>query len=261
MTGTYLERLRQIRPRAGFLKSGKVEIFLLLRIAAQDSRPIRPTLAGLLMFGKYPQEFFPQLMITFVQYFGTTEDEKTPQGARFVDNRRFEGPVTEMVDEAETYIMSAMRKSSLMTTQAISWLNKFSRLQLNDHQRLALVYLRQHPYTDNRDYRRLNRVDVITAGQDLRGLVQSDLIEQSGFGRWTKYVLKVKDVSIDNLVHKSDEEKILSYVIKHGSINNSECRKLLNVNDDRAYYLLKKLSEKGKLKTLKKGKGRRYVVP
>ena len=33
----------------------------------------------------------------------------TPQGARFVDNRRLEGPVTEMVDEAETYIMSAMR--------------------------------------------------------------------------------------------------------------------------------------------------------
>ena len=111
---TYLERLRQIRPRAGFLKNVKEEILLRLRIAAQDSGVIRPTLAGLLTFGKYPQEFFPQLMITFVQYLGTTEDERTPQGARFVYNRRFEGPVTEMVDEAETYIMSAMRKSSLI---------------------------------------------------------------------------------------------------------------------------------------------------
>jgi ATP-dependent DNA helicase RecG len=347
----------------------------------------RPGFSGLLIFGKYPQEFYPQLMITFVQYFGTTEDEKTPQGARFVDNRRFEGPITEMVDEAETYIMSAMRKSSLidgmfrrditeypreslresianavahrdyspyvrgsyiqirmfadrlevrspgglfgnvtvdnledehstrnarlmrmmedmqvvenrgsgisamlhamreanlepprfddrrasfkvtfrnhtlMTPEAISWLNQFSHLPLNDQQRLALVYLRQHSHIDNRDYRHLNRVDMMTAGQDLRGMVQTGLVEQTGFGRWTKYVLKVKDVSIDNLVHKSDEEKILSYIIKHGSINNSECRELLNVNDDRAYYLLKKLSEKGKLKTLKKGKGRRYVVP
>jgi hypothetical protein len=34
------------------------------------------------MFGKYPQEFLPQIMITFVQYYGTTEEEKTPQGAR-----------------------------------------------------------------------------------------------------------------------------------------------------------------------------------
>jgi len=111
---TYLERLREIRPRAGFLKDGKEEILLQLRIAAQDADVIRPTLAGLLTFGKYPQEFYPQLMITFVQYFGTTEDERTPQGARFVDNRRFEGPITEMVDEAETYILNAMRKSSLI---------------------------------------------------------------------------------------------------------------------------------------------------
>jgi ATP-dependent DNA helicase RecG len=384
---TYLEHLRQIRPRASFLKSTKKEIFLRLRIAAQINGEIRPTLAGLLMFGKYPQEFLPQLMITFVQYFGTTEDERTPQGARFVDNRRFEGPITEMVDEAETYIMSAMRKSSLiegmfrrditeypreslresianavahrdyspyvrgsyiqirmfanrlevrspgglfgnvtvdnledehstrnarlmrmmedmqvvenrgsgisamlhamreanlepprfddrrasfkvtfhnhtlMTPEAISWLNQFSHLPLNDQQRLALVYLRQHSHIDNRDYRRLNRVDMMIAGQDLRGMVQTGLVEQTGFGRWTKYVLKVKDVSMDNSVHKSDEEKILSYIIKHGSINNSECRELLNVNDARAYYLLKKLTEKRKLKALKKGKGRRYVVP
>ncbi|MBW2604774.1 MAG: putative DNA binding domain-containing protein [Deltaproteobacteria bacterium] len=384
---TYLERLCQIHPRASFLKSAKEEIFLRLKIAAQDSGVICPTLAGLLMFGKYPQEYFPQLMITFVQYFGTTEDERTPQGARFVDNRRFEGPITEMVQEAETYIMSAMRKSSLidgmfrrditeypreslresianavahrdyskyvrgsyiqvrmfadrlevrspgglfgnvtvdnledehstrnarlmrmmedmqvvenrgsgisamlhtmreanlepprfddrrasfkvtfhnhtlMTAEVITWLNQFSHLPLNDQQRLALVYLRQHSHTDNRDYRRLNRVDMMIAGQDLRGLVQTGLVEQTGFGRWTKYVLKVKDFSIDNSVHKSDEEKILSYIIKHGSINNSECRELLNVNDARAYYLLKKLSQKGKLKALKKGKGRRYVVP
>jgi ATP-dependent DNA helicase RecG len=384
---TYLEHLRQIRPRAGFLKSAKEEIFLRLRIATQDNGVICPTLAGLLMFGKYPQEFFPQLIITFVQYFGTTEDERTPQGARFVDNRRFDGPITEMVDEAETYIMSAMRKSSLiegmfrrditeypreslresianavahrdyspyvrgsyiqirmfadrlevrspgglfgnvtvdnledehstrnarlmrmmedmqvvenrgsgisamlhtmreanlepprfddrrasfkvtfhnhtlMTPEAISWLNQFSHLPLNDQQRLALVYLRQHSHIDNRDYRRLNRVDMMIAGQDLRGMVQAGLVGQTGFGRWTKYILKVKDLSIDNSVQKSDEEKILSYIIKHGSINNSECRELLNVNDARAYYLLKKLSEKGKLKALKKGKGRRYVVP
>ena len=56
------------------------------------------------------------------------------------------------------------------------------------------------------------------------------------------------------------DDKSVSYLIKHGSINNSECRELLDVNDDRAYYLLKKLTEKGKLKALNKGKGRRYVV-
>lgn len=150
---------------------------------------------------------------------------------------------------------------TLMTTEAVSWLNPFSHLPLNDHQRLVLIYLRQHSSIDNRDYRRLNRVDVMTAGQDLRGLVQTGFVEQTGFGRWTKYILKFQNDSTDIAIQKSDEEKIFVYILNHGSINNSECRELLNVNDDRAYYLLKKLSEKGKLKTLKKGKGRRYVVP
>src|SRR6266446_2664823 len=74
-----------------------------------DGGVLRPTLAGLLMFGKYPQEFFPQLMITFLQYYGTTEEERTPRGERFMDNQRFEGPIPEMVDRAETYVMAAMR--------------------------------------------------------------------------------------------------------------------------------------------------------
>jgi predicted HTH transcriptional regulator len=164
-------------------------------------------------------------------------------------------------DDRRASFKVTFRNHTLMTPEAISWLNQFSHLPLNDQQRLALVYLRQHSHIDNRDYRHLNRVDMMTAGQDLRGMVQTGLVEQTGFGRWTKYLLKVKDDSIDHSVYKNDEEKILSYMIKHGSINNSECRELLNVNDDRAYYLLKKLSEKGKLKTLKKGKGRRYVVP
>ena len=40
---TYLERLRQIRPRAGFLSKSKKEILLRLRIAVQDSGVLRPT--------------------------------------------------------------------------------------------------------------------------------------------------------------------------------------------------------------------------
>ena len=384
---TYLDRFRQIRPRAGFLNNDKEEIFLRLRIAAKDDEVIRPTLAGLLTFGKYPQEFYPQLMITFVQYFGITEDERTPQGARFVDNRRFEGPITEMVDEAETYIMSAMRKSSLiegmfrrditeypreslresianavahrdyspyvrgsyiqirmfadrlevqspgglfgnvtvdnledehstrnarlmrmmedmqvvenrgsgisamlhamreanlepprfddrrtsfkvtfhnhtlMTSEAISWLNQFSQHPLNDHQRLALVYLREHSNIDNRDYRRLNRVDMMTAGQDLRGLVQTGLVKQTGFGRWTKYTLKVQEERGAKPNIPSNEEKIIAHLEKHGSINNAECRDLLDLDLQKASYLLKKLNSKGFIKRVGQRRWTRYQLP
>ncbi|MDY6974000.1 MAG: ATP-binding protein [Thermodesulfobacteriota bacterium] len=110
----YLARLRRYRPQASFLEGSQEEVLIRLRVIGLDDDLARPTVAGLLMFGKYPQEFFPQMMITFVQYYGTTEDERTPKGARFVDNRRFEGHISEMVEEVEAYVLSSMRKSSLI---------------------------------------------------------------------------------------------------------------------------------------------------
>jgi ATP-dependent DNA helicase RecG len=93
----YLARLRQTRPGASFLNAPREEVLTRLHVVTQDGAIARPTLAGLLVCGKYPQEFLPQLMMTFVQYYGTTEEEKTPQGARFMDSRRFEGPIPEMI--------------------------------------------------------------------------------------------------------------------------------------------------------------------
>jgi ATP-dependent DNA helicase RecG len=110
----YLSRLRQTRPGSSFLDGSREEVLTRLHIVARNDSIVRPTLAGLLVFGRYPQEFLPQLMITFVQYYGTTEEERTPQGARFVDNRRFEGPIPEMVTQAETYVLGAMRKAVLI---------------------------------------------------------------------------------------------------------------------------------------------------
>ncbi|RKZ73596.1 MAG: sigma-54-dependent Fis family transcriptional regulator [Candidatus Parabeggiatoa sp. nov. 1] len=46
---------------------------------------------------------------------------------------------------------------------------------------------------------------------------------------------------------ENDEDKILTYVCKHGSINNSQCRQLLNSNLSRTSYLLRKMYQKGLL--------------
>jgi ATP-dependent DNA helicase RecG len=387
LVDNYLEALRRNRPQAGFLKGGRDAVAKRLRVVGKDGDFVRPTIAGLLMFGKYPQEFFPQLMITFVQYYGVAEDQRTPQGARFVDNRRFEGPILEMIQDAETYIMSAMRKSSLidgmfrrdipeypkevlreglanaiahrdyspyvrgsyiqvrmfanrlevqspgglfgnvtidnledehstrnsrlmrmmedmhvvenrgsgigamlyamresnlepprfddrrtsftitlhnhtlMTPKAIQWLNRFSHLPLNDHQRLALVYLKQNHDIDNQDYRRLNRVDMMTAGQDLRGMVQADLVEQTGVGRWTKYRLKVSEGKSNAVPLGKNEDEILAHVQRHGSITNAECRKILGTNLTDTSYLLKKMTEKGVIKRVGKRRWTRYELP
>lgn len=110
----YLSQLQNARPKAGYLDGSQEEVLTRLHVCGREGDVVRPTLAGLLMFGKYPQEFFPQLMITFLQYYGTTEEEHTPRGERFMDNQRFEGPIPEMVDRTELYVLSAMRKASLI---------------------------------------------------------------------------------------------------------------------------------------------------
>jgi DNA-binding NtrC family response regulator len=46
----------------------------------------------------------------------------------------------------------------------------------------------------------------------------------------------------------TDEEKILAHVKQHGSINNTECRRLLAVGMHRAWYLLHKMHQSGQLK-------------
>ena len=149
---------------------------------------------------------------------------------------------------------------TLMSPAAITWLNQFADHTLNDRQRLTLIYLRHHGKITNSDYRRLNRVDTIVAGQELRSLTQSGLAEQQGVGRGTSYTLNVPhELPLEQQPTQSDEERIIAHVRQHGSINNAKCRELLGIGETRAYYLLTKLCNGRRLKPEGKGKGRRYV--
>ena len=110
----YLAQLRRARPQATYLNQPIKEVLKYLRITREVDGIVRPTLAGLLLFGKYPQTVEPQMVITFLQYYGTTEAEKTPRGERFLDNRKFEGPIPEMIERAVNHVLASIRKSSLI---------------------------------------------------------------------------------------------------------------------------------------------------
>jgi len=110
----YLRLIRDRRPDTRCLDQPLPDALEHLRVVRKDDGAIRPTLGGLLAFGKYPQQFEPQLVITFLQYYGTTPDELTPRGERFLDNRKFEGSLPDMIDSAVRYIMASLRKSSLI---------------------------------------------------------------------------------------------------------------------------------------------------
>jgi predicted HTH transcriptional regulator len=163
--------------------------------------------------------------------------------------------------DRRTSFLVTFHNHTLLNPEAITWLNQFAYRQLNDRQRLTLVYLRQHDQITNSDYRRLNRVDAVIAGQELRSLLQTGLIEQHGASRWTAYTLQVPHELPRQNTLQVDEEKILVYVREHGSINNTECRRLLEVDDKRAWYLLNKLCNLGMLKHVGKGRWSHYTLP
>lgn len=92
-------------------------------------------------------------------------------------------------------------------------------------------------------------------------MVQTDLVEQTGFGRWTKYVLKIQEETAEEYKTPSNEEKILAHLERHGSINNTECREMLDVDFNKASYLLEKLNSKCLIKQEGKHRWTRYRLP
>lgn len=114
----YWERLRQRRPklweRLRFEGKDLLQRLATLRLAVRVNGVPHPTLAGLLMFGIWPQRYFPALVITFVRYYGTEAGVKGPRGERFLDNAKFEGPIPVMVEEAVRRVVSNMRQSTLV---------------------------------------------------------------------------------------------------------------------------------------------------
>ncbi|HOV52660.1 MAG TPA: putative DNA binding domain-containing protein [Methanothrix sp.] len=110
----YMARRKEARPNAAYWDLPFEEILKQLQIVVEVDGILHPTLAGLLMFGIYPQIFELQLFIAYLQFYGTTTTEEAPSGERFLDNRKFEGTLDEMVDSAVSYVVASMRKGSLI---------------------------------------------------------------------------------------------------------------------------------------------------
>lgn len=94
----YMLHLRKLKPNLANLREEKI-----LRLQGLV-RQQNPTLAGLLLFGEYPQAFFPGLCVTAVSVPGTEMGVSGDQGERFIDNQRIEGTLPQMLEEALRFI-------------------------------------------------------------------------------------------------------------------------------------------------------------
>jgi ATP-dependent DNA helicase RecG len=101
----FIGRLRRTRPRAIADLSSIEHILRRQRVITAEGAP---TLAGLLTLGRFPQEHFPQLMVTFASYPGSAKDDVVGD-LRMLDRRVVEGTIPEMVDECVAVVVSNLR--------------------------------------------------------------------------------------------------------------------------------------------------------
>ncbi|MFJ6560754.1 RNA-binding domain-containing protein [Streptomyces sp. NPDC091412] len=98
---SYIENCRATSP--ALARFDRDEILFRTGVVAGPDR--RPTVAGLLALGIYPQQFFPNLVIQA----SVTPGPNDPPGTRAVDAKRFDGPIPLMLEQALSWVQRNTR--------------------------------------------------------------------------------------------------------------------------------------------------------
>lgn len=104
--------IARVRARRGPAFAGVDDATVLRRLGVLTVAGV-PTMAGLLALGRFPQQFFPQLDMTF-SFFAQPDREPLPDGTRFLDSASVDGPMPAMLDEALRRIRLNMRHRAVI---------------------------------------------------------------------------------------------------------------------------------------------------
>lgn len=77
----------------------------------------KPTIAALMLFSVYPQAYFPQLCITAVSVPGKEMSATGSVGERFIDNKRIEGSITQMLNDALIFVRKNMKVKTIVDSE------------------------------------------------------------------------------------------------------------------------------------------------
>jgi ATP-dependent DNA helicase RecG len=98
-------------------------------------------------------------------------------------------PPTFESDHSRNQFTARLLFHHFLGDQDVQWLATFASFELNESQRLALIFTKEVGAIDNSSYRQLNSVDTLKASADLRDLRNKYIIEQKGRGKSTYYIL------------------------------------------------------------------------
>lgn len=86
----------------------------LLKINGIIDKNNYPTICGLMLFGKYPQIFSPNLDIVAVRCPTDEYGVEDNNGIRFLDNKRLDGAINDMLRLAISFVINNIKKSTII---------------------------------------------------------------------------------------------------------------------------------------------------
>ncbi|MCB0877487.1 MAG: putative DNA binding domain-containing protein [Thermoleophilia bacterium] len=108
----YLDRLRDRNPRVFGTSSADDALARTNVLVRDDAGELRPAVGGILALGTYPQQFFPQLNVSIVAYPTVSGDPV--DGVRFVENRRVDGPIPDLLLTTLKALLRTLRSQAVI---------------------------------------------------------------------------------------------------------------------------------------------------
>ncbi len=104
----YFKLLAENKPNLSKLDNKQISELMSITVDGEYS------LTATLLFSLYPQAYFPQLCIIATTIPGTEVGQLGTELERFLDNRRIEGTIPEMLDEALSFVRKNLRVKTII---------------------------------------------------------------------------------------------------------------------------------------------------
>ena len=107
----YIDLLKESKPNLSRLETDQITELMSLKKNGEY------TLVSTLLFGIYPQAYFPQLCIVATALPGKEVGQVGKDSERFLDNSRIEGTVSEMLTQAISFVRKNIRTKTIINSK------------------------------------------------------------------------------------------------------------------------------------------------
>jgi ATP-dependent DNA helicase RecG len=110
----FINRVRQ-RSQGPIGDADKTTILRATHVIAERKGDLMPTVAGLLMLGKMPQYFFPNLRVVFLVYPNSDPNLPGPNGERYLVNEQIQGNIPAILQRILLLLGRHLHKRTIIT--------------------------------------------------------------------------------------------------------------------------------------------------